>query len=425
MEQNEQINDNFNAEKTNKKKGLIVGAILITLLIVVALLAYFFMFNNPKFIFSKAIDKIFTVNTKTYDSMKFDSTIKATVETDDYSLKDYTSIFEKVTLRVGTQLDVKNKQEIVDLGIKYDNQAVADAQIYYNNGEMYAYLEGLFDKYIELDMDEESRAQMDEIFKMATAEEEIETAEKVLKTIKDEFKMQLKEKGEFEKEKATITVGNNEEKVAKISVKLTQEQLYDIISSMCTELAKNDKFINSIEGLDKETLIEVSEKIGKLQKNDENYIKINLYTKGLLNNKLVKADVEIYSTDEDSTAILSIIKENKEVYSYKVSVKSSILKVDLVKGKVEIKKDKDSKKEQSGKIIVTAEVTDLGNAKLEIDYSTKVNSGIDKIDVSNSVKPNELTAADVQGIVAELMKRPVIGEVLQNAMMSQSQNVMN
>ena len=357
--------------------------------------------------------------------MKFDSTIKATVETDDYSLKDYASIFEKVTLRVGTQLDVKNKQEIVDLGIKYDNQAVADAQIYYNNGEMYAYLEGLFDKYIELDMDEESRAQMDEIFKMATAEEEMETAEKVLKTIKDEFKMQLKEKGEFEKEKATITVGSNEEKVAKISVKLTQEQLYDIISSMCTELAKNDEFINSIEGLDKETLIEVSEKIGKLQKNDENYIKINLYTKGLLNNKLVKADVEIYSTDEDSTVILSIIKENKEVYSYKVSVKSSILKVDLVKGKVEIKKDKDSKKEQSGKIIVTAEVTDLGNAKLEIDYSTKVNSGIDKIDVSNSVKQNELTATDAQGIVTELMKRPIIGKLIQNAIMSQSQSVMN
>ena len=84
--------------------------------------------------------------------------------------------------------------------------------------------------------------------------------------------------------------------------------------------------------------------------------------------------------------------------------------VDAIKGKVEIEKGNENK--QSGKIIITAEVIQVGTAKLVVDYSAEYNKGVDKIDTSNSINMNEMTEEDVQSIMKKLMTRPLIGELL-------------
>jgi len=119
---------------------------------------------------------------------------------------------------------------------------------------------------------------------------------------------------------------------------------------------------------------------------------------------------------DEATVTMSVVKEDKGVYSYNVSGKSGGINVDVVKGKVEIEKDKDSKKEQSGKVTLTADVIELGSAKLEVNYSAKYNQGIDKIDTSNSVNMNDLTETDLESIGTKLMDRPLIGEVLEEYM---------
>ena len=422
MEPVEQFNENFDVKKP-KKKGLIIGGIVAAVIIVALVLVYFLVFTNPKFIFNKAIDKLLAVDSEQYDSVKINTEIKASVEAEDTTYETQLAEIEKYKVKLGAQMDFKDKKEIVDLGLAYDNQSVIDAQLYYNDGEMYTYLEGLFDKYIQIDVDEETKNQMDEIFEIATSEEDIEDSKKAVAILKDELKAQINEKGEFEKTKETIDVGDDEEKVTKTTLKLSQKQLYSIAEDMCLNLADNDEFIDYLGEKElADTLEELAKLIKDEETNNKNYVKISLYTKGLLNNKLVAVDIEIYSADDASTALVSLVKEDEGVFSYEISAKGSGIKMDLVNGKVEIEKDKDSKEQQAGKAIITAEVIETGSAKLEIDYSVEFNNGTDKIDTTNSVNINSLTEIDAQAIMTKLMERPVIGQLIQSSITTQNDN---
>ena len=213
METIDEVNENFN-EKKPKNKGLLVGGIIALIIVVSLALVYFLVLTKPEFIFGKAIDKIFEVQSENYNSIKMGANIKASIDANDASMQAQLAEVEKYSVKVGAQMDVKAKQEIVELGLEYDNKSVIDAQIYYNNGDMYTYFEGIFDKYIQIDTDEETKQQMNEIFEMASPGKS-KDAEKVTKIIRDEIKTQIKELGEFEKNKTTISVGKNEEKVNK------------------------------------------------------------------------------------------------------------------------------------------------------------------------------------------------------------------
>ncbi len=410
METIEQVNEDFNVKKP-KKKGLLIGGIIAVALVIAVILVYFLVLTKPEFIFSKAIDKIFEVESKQYNSIKFDSRIKVSVGAEDESLQEQLAEIEKCTLKLGAQMDISEKKEIVDLGLEYDNEEVIDAQVYYNDGDMYAYFEGLFDKYIEIDMDEETKEQMNEIFESATSEENLKKSEKIVKIFRDELKAQIKEEGTFEQEKETIDIGDKEQKVTKSTLTLSEKQLLKVLSNVCSNLAENDEFVEFFEDdIVEEDLKELAELIEETQTNSKNKVEISIYTKGL--NKVVAVDAEVYVEEEATTIVVSVVKEDENLYSYSVSGKMSGAKVDLLNGKVEIKKDKDSKKEQSGKAIITGEVFQTGNAKLEIDYSVKYNNGVDKIDIKNSVNINELTDVDMEAVMEKLMERPLIGDLI-------------
>ena len=416
MEPIEQINEDFNVNgKKTKKKGLIIGLLATVLAIAIAfILVYVLVVANPKYIFGKTIDKLFTVDSESYESIKMDTKIKASIDLEDTAYDTELKEIEKFTLKAGTQMDVKKKQEIVDLGLEYDNQNVVDARVYYDDGDMYAYFDGIFDKYIELDIDEETKAILDEVFETATTEENLKNTEKAIEIIKDELKSQIKENGEFDKDKEEIKVGKKDIKVNKSTVTINEKQAYKILRNMFSNLAENDKFLDCFEESPKKLLKEAATSLKDIEGDSDNKVKISLYTKGFLNSDLMGVTVEIYSADASSTIITSVIKEEKDSYSYKLSVKSSGVKADLVKGKVEIEKDKDTKKEQSGKIILTTEALQYGSIKLEIEYSAEYNQGIDKVDTSNSVNMNNLTETDLQNAMTKLMDKPLIGDIIKN-----------
>lgn len=414
METIEQIDDDFNAKKP-KKKGLIIGGIIAAVVIIALVLVYFLVLAKPQYIFNGAIDKLFKMESKSYDSIRVDSKMKVSVEAEDESIQEQLSEIEKYAFKAGTQIDFEQKKEIVNLGLEYDNDSVVDAQVYYNNGDMYTYFEGLFDKYIKLDMDEEQKEALESIFETAESEEQIENSKKAMKIVKDELKAQIKENGEFEKEKTTIDIGDKEKKVTKTTLTLSEKELYNVISNMCSNLAENDEFLDCFKESPKDGLEEVANEIKDLDADSKNNVKISIYTKGLLN-KIVGLDVSIYSEENKQTITLSFVKEDENVYTYNVSVKMTGAKVDVIKGKLEIEEDKNGKDEQSGKAIITAEVVELGKAKLEMDYSVQYNKGVDEIDTSNSINMTELTETDMQAIMEKLMERPLIGDLIKSQM---------
>ncbi len=408
----EQVNEDFNVKKP-KKKGLIIGGIIVAVVFIAFILVYFLVFAKPQFIFDGAIDKLLKIELNYYDSIKLDSKVKISMEFEDSNVQQQLKEIEKYTLKLGTQMDFENKQEIVDLGLEYDNDQVVDAQVYYNNGEMYTYFEGLFDKYIKLDMNEEQKEQLEAIFNTTSSKEQMKNSKKAIKIIKNELKTQIKEEGEFDKEKTTIDIGEKEKRVTKTTLTLSQKNLYNIVSNVCSNLASNENFLDCFKESPKDILEELADEIKGAEANSKNKIKISLYTKGLLNN-LLALDVEIYSDDEANTITISAVKEDKNLYTYTVSSKTESTKVDVIKGKIEIEKDKGSRNQKSGKVTTTMEVAETGTIKLEMDYLAEFNKGIDKKNVSNSINITEMTEQDMQSILEKLMERPLIGNLIKN-----------
>lgn len=411
METIEQINDDFNVKKP-KKKGLIAG-IVIAVLIVIALIigiSYSFILSKPERVFDAYIDKIFESEDTSYTSVKMNAKMQLSADLEDETMQDTFDEISKCILEVGLQADVEEEQEIIDMGLEYDNQAVIDSQIYYDNGEIYAYFEDIYDKYINLEMDEDTQNAIKEVFNTAD-KEQIKDNKKAMKILRDELKAQIKEEGNFEKEKVSVDIGDKEKNVTKVTLTLSEKELYKVISNICLNLADNDDFLDCFKESPEELLREFADEIKNEETDSKNKMQISIYTKGILNN-FVGIEVKVDSKEDNQTIIATILEENEDLYTYNVEVKSSSVKVDLVKGKIEIEREKDRKNEQEGKAIITAQIAELGKIKLEIDYLEEYNKGIDSVDINNSVKPDEITDSEIMNILEKLMERPLIGDLI-------------
>ena len=83
METIKQVEEEFNAKKTTKKKGWMIGAIIAAVTIIALLIICFLVFTSPKYIFGKAIDAFFNVESENYETLKMDTKIKADVDLED------------------------------------------------------------------------------------------------------------------------------------------------------------------------------------------------------------------------------------------------------------------------------------------------------------------------------------------------------
>lgn len=412
MEEIEKVSEDFNVKKP-KKKGLIIGGIVLLILIIAILgVTYYFTSSKPEKLFNSYIDKLFASEVEDYNSVKMNSEIKLSGELKDSEAKQVFEEIGKCVLKMGTQVDVEKKQEIVDLGLEYDKKSVIDAKIYYNDGKIYTYFDDIFDKYIEIDIADSQKEALREVFETAD-KNQIKNTQKAMKIVRDELKAELKEQGEFEKEKTEIDIGDKEEKVTKNTLTLSQKELYNLIANVCSSLAKNDDFLDCFEESPKDMLKEMAEDLKDEKAEGKNNVKISIYTKGI-SNKFVGMDISlnVESNSQTQTLTFTVLEEDKDVYSYSAGMKSSFMKVDLISGRVEIEKEKDSKKEQEGKAKITMEIAELGKMSLEMKYSAEYNNGIDKIDINNSVKMNDIKEDEVEAIMKKLMERPLIGEFI-------------
>ena len=425
MDTVEQMNENFNAKKS-KKKGFVVVLVLLLLIAVVAVLVYYFMFaNKPQKIFNKAIDNIFSMEEDDFSSVKIDTKTRLSTDLKDSTYNEYLKELEKMEFKFGTQMDVKEKKEIVDIGLNYDTDSVIDAKVYYNDGNMYAYFDQIYDKYIELDMDEEQLEMMEKIFETAADKEDRKNSQKVREIIRDELKAGLKEYGTFESEKETVQLGDKEKKLTKSTVTLSEKDLMKLLSNMCSNLSENDKFVKYVEDTMEDNQVDIVDELENLAdelKSQEKYagksnLRISIYSTGIKND-IKGVEFEIYVEDEEMTVIASLMEDKKDSYSYKVSMKNDMLKADLVKGTVVFEKDKDTKKEKSGKVEIVADIANAGKIKVETDYSIEYNKGVDSINTRNSVKLENITQTEQEEIIKKLQERPLIGEFIGASMNS-------
>ena len=337
-------------------------------------------------------------------------TIESEIEDED----SQNLLFEigKSSINFGTQIDLEKKQEIIDLGLNYDNDSAISARLYYNDGDIYTYFNELFSQYIKIDMEDEGKEQFEKIFDDINSKDKVKNSKEAMSIIGNELKSALKEYGEFDREKTTIEIEDAEEKVTKSTVTISEKNINKMLSDICTNLAENDKFIDCFDESLEQELIEFAREIKQGQTNGKGNISISIYTKGLFNS-FKGIEGSVYLEDENQTLTMLVIKEDKNIYSYKLSVKTDNIKADVMSGKVMTEKETDKKDEKKGRTTITINVPEEVTLKLKIDYSIEYNKGIDNIDISNSINANDLTQEDTEEIINKLQERPLIKDLIE------------
>lgn len=420
MDNEKNIEEKFNEQKKGKK-GLI-ACILIVVLLIGAACASYFMINSkskPKAILKSFVNELTVEKNAEMTELKTVSTnfdLSAKINTDDKQSQAMFDEISKCKLEAGAQLDINNTKEIINLGLKYSNQDVIDAKLIYDSKDIYAYLDGIFDKYIKINTQEEQLEELNKVFeniKEQYSDLKIEDAEDVVKIIRNTLNEEIDKIENVEQEKLTIKIGDKEKKVRKTTIKLTIEELKNIISKIYSNLSESNVFSDD----EKTSLKDAVKELEKLNLSKEDYILISVYTEGI-NNKFAGVNFTAYVKEQDMNVSIEILKKDKNTCTFTVTGNGQGANVNLATGEVTVEKEIDNKEEAKGRVNITAEIPAVVtqsskiNAELSIGYDVKINPEIEEINTSNNIELDKLTQTDYMNILNKLEQRPLIGDAI-------------
>lgn len=427
MDNDEKIEKKFD-EKKKGKKGLII-CILLVIALAAAICTYFMINSKPKNILKKYVNKIEFRETEKLENVKVETKVTAKINTNDKDSQAILDEIAKCTLKFGTQLDVKDKVEIVNLGLDYDNQNVVDAKIVYKNN-LYIYLNEIFDKYIEFDVaDEETQKNFDYIFNELAKEDLKENSKDIVDITKNFLNDKINSlDNNIESEKTKLTINGKEKSVKKIMVSLSMKEFASYTAEYLEKLAECKAYASDMDI--KNMLKTVAESLRTVDFNEKDGIKLNLYTEGL-NNNFVCFELEVFIQEENMSVKIQVLKEDKNTYNYTISMSGQGVNIDAVTGTIKIEEEVNNKKQQKGKFTFTAKVAEMLtqglkiNGEICVEYDTQINAGIDNENVDNSIKEADLSEEDINGILEKLQQRPLIGEVINMLMNSTEDAYLN
>lgn len=450
-----------------KKKGS-KGPIIAILLVIAALAAVVYFaytnFSNPKKMFVKSINKGYkevenfiddAFKTEVNKPMVLSNDLKLNIKMDDSlvdaNTKGLIDEINKIKLETEIGYDQKNKQMLMVIGALYDNQKLVNAGAYAKDEKMYFELKDLFDKYIEVPMED-----YNSYFEQTTVD--VDDVKYVLSKTKDAFIDSLDEDN-FKKSKATIKIDGKNVKTTKVTYAVSEEKASKIAKKAFSTLVKDSKYIEALatlSGTDKaeikeameETIDEITEGIESGDLDTEDVLSFIVYTKGFNADavgyeivmesedeevgtisyykgkskdefKLVTAGEELMSasisdtkfvvevnSDEDTVKLEVLKKEKgkKTTYSYTLTAGGASISGDVV---VEmIKENKDGSYEAnisaSASLMGMVEVTISGTSKAEFKDKLSLPN------VTNSVKADALTETDMNTIQTNLMKNQTL-----------------
>lgn len=310
--------------KEKKKVNKIL--IILPIIIVAVLVGVYLYFNNSKNIFTRTLNKGYKNFTDILDKVNVstDKTIKTSGDvnfninvSDEYkNLIDQNILDEinKLELLFNSVVSYENKEFSVELNTKYDKNALFDVALYGQNSNLYIELKNLYNKYIEIPVEE-----YDTLFE----EYELEKIEYILNKVESSLLNNLDEK-EFVKTKEKLDVESKKIEVNKIEYEFNEEKTLKLLVNTFKELKNDQKFIkyvSEISGLEEKEITDgidssIKELSSQTEFEDETFISIAIYTKGLLNeyvgfeiniNNLGK--MKIYNNDDNIYGDLYITGE--------------------------------------------------------------------------------------------------------------------
>ena len=329
--------------KKKSKKGKVVGFVVLTLLFVIGFIVGFKIYelNKPYNIYSSLINSALKSSKfENHENYKVDFKFNARVK--DSELDDTTKEILNSMNYSGTNfISVKEKYMIANYTIKNDSNTLLDMNMYYKNGITYLGLGELFDKLIEIPLDEENSKKVNDLFLNINSS----NIEVILREIKNAFEDAIKDE-KIVKEKTTLDIDGKSVNVVNNKLVIDKSNEERISKKLSDYLKKSDDFLDNFSkefGVSKEDIISFLED-DSYTSEEEYKMVINLYTNGFLNN-FVSTKIEFIENDEkivnfefnkniikisdDDMLVFTIKEDEKDKYSINLKYELDGMSVEL------------------------------------------------------------------------------------------------
>lgn len=270
---------------------------------------------------------------------------------------------------------------------------------------MYLFEKSIFNKYIELPTEEIEQTLGDNITETISQVKEIMN-KKTLREISNYIVLELKDKS-YEQSKEKLTINGETFNTTKSTLFLTASEVRESLKSILENIKNNETIMENIKNKE-----EVASLIDELINYEIPYnrstayaeFEISIYTKGIKND-VVK--VEIMVNAGDDCVNMGMTKTSQNQYRVAVIANSEEL--------FNIKLENEKKDEKSGTLTVTLDLTNFINLISEETYEeTKIivktkyneeyNNKVEKADIQESVKLEELTEEDFEEMLENIEK---------------------
>ena len=329
--------------KKKSKKGKAVGFVVLALLFVIGFIVGFKIYelNKPYNIYSSLINSALKSSKfENHENYKVDFKFNARVE--DSELDDTTKEILNSMNYSGTNfISVKEKYMIANYTIKNDSNTLLDMNMYYKNGITYLGLGELFDKLIEIPLDEENSKKVNDLFLNINSS----NIEVILREIKNAFEDAIKDE-KIVKEKTTLDIDGKSVNVVNNKLVIDKSNEERISKKLSDYLKNSDDFLDNFSkefGVSKEDIISFLEDDSYTSEEDYKMV-INLYTNGFLNN-FVSTKIEFIENDEkivdfefnknsikisdDDMLVFTIKEDEKDKYSINLKYELDGMSVEL------------------------------------------------------------------------------------------------
>lgn len=472
LENNLEEDEILNKKKNNKTVFVILGIIVI-LLIAILTIGYK-MFFNSKQIFLNSVNKEYKELEKIIDDVATNTKKdkKTVLVSQEYSInaklneslvdEDTQSILDEINkTKIKSQIgyDLTNKKMLLNVDTTYNNKDLINLGVYLEKQKMYLDLKNLFDKYIEIPVDN-----YDEIFK--ENDENVEDLKYILSKTKNSIVKNL-DKKEFKSENKTIKIDEKDIKVTKISYGLSEKNTNELAKKILTDLKNDKKFISKLATISGKTETEIKESVeeqleeindniknGDLSTKEE--IVFSIYVKRLTkqnvgfelsakdseteedylftyykNNKI--KEFNFYSEEEkvlnitannnkvvtkfegDTPVTITINKkeeDKKTIFEYEISASGASIEGSLVSKILTEEKNK-VEKEITFEAKIISSGMELGSLNITGTETSEYDTEINVPEIKNKIKYENLTEEDYEKIQNKLMENEGLKELIE------------
>ena len=384
-----------------KHKGLKIclAIILIAGLIVGGYFLYQYKFNNSKTIITNALEEAKgnikeafkeVASNKKY---KLDGHIKIDSNIDDETFQ----LLKDIELQLSGEMDLDESISNYQINTKYKNDKLMDISFYQEKNDVYLLLEGLYDKYIKIDANEQTQNLPTNIPKININPDDMKTIMNAIITSLEEEINKL----EITKADATINIDGKDINVLNNYVEFKDKELNSFVKSIVTNLKNNQEFVNAINRI---TNADVKSSLDELIKgiDEEEFkgvYKINFYTdKGLFNKKLISVRQTI--TQDGITMSINVDK---------ISDDEIIISLSTIGLSYSIKM-----KKNNSAINMLVGINVMGQyINVDINMNYDEIKEVNKVDVSNYKNASELTEEEIEEISKKTMDNKALLQLME------------